>query len=90
MLARRGQLIYPDVNATTSQARQGKGPKDRASALVQVSGDEFTALFETPPDVRFAELCRAHRVMHMQAGPASLPPLPAGSSPQPACRQQAS
>ena len=28
---------------------------------------EFGALFTTPPDVRLADLCRAHRVHHLQA-----------------------
>lgn len=32
-----------------------------------VEADEFTRLFETPPDVRFSEICRANRVMHLQA-----------------------
>ena len=32
-----------------------------------LGGEEFGRLFSTPPDVRLAELCRAHRVHHLQA-----------------------
>jgi isochorismate synthase/2-succinyl-5-enolpyruvyl-6-hydroxy-3-cyclohexene-1-carboxylate synthase/2-succinyl-6-hydroxy-2,4-cyclohexadiene-1-carboxylate synthase/O-succinylbenzoate synthase len=32
-----------------------------------LDGAEFGRLFSTPPDVRLAELCRAHRVHHLQA-----------------------
>ena len=33
----------------------------------ELEAAEFSRLFETPPDVRFAELCRAHRLVHLQA-----------------------
>jgi isochorismate synthase/2-succinyl-5-enolpyruvyl-6-hydroxy-3-cyclohexene-1-carboxylate synthase/2-succinyl-6-hydroxy-2,4-cyclohexadiene-1-carboxylate synthase/O-succinylbenzoate synthase len=33
----------------------------------ELGAAEFTRLFSTPPDVRLAELCRAHRVHHLQA-----------------------
>jgi isochorismate synthase/2-succinyl-5-enolpyruvyl-6-hydroxy-3-cyclohexene-1-carboxylate synthase/2-succinyl-6-hydroxy-2,4-cyclohexadiene-1-carboxylate synthase/O-succinylbenzoate synthase len=32
-----------------------------------LDGSEFGRLFSMPPDVRLAELCRAHRVHHLQA-----------------------
>jgi len=32
-----------------------------------LDASEFGALFTTPPDVRLADLCRAHRVHHLQA-----------------------